>query len=175
MISSSLSSARVISLPPGWPFPQQHPPHLGSQAAPMLSYLHQSRNSRLVAAVTFTSAISSFCNCAGLFVGSFISSYLTAAVLMERAKCVLDLCAATSISSNSLGCAPPTVFPSGLSHKTRSATTFTLCGASLPSLWLMRSSTSSGLFYSSGLTSGKNLCSFSGLMTLCTLAISSRP
>ena len=127
MISSSLSSAKVISYPPGWQFPHRHPPHLGSQAAPMLSHCHQSKNSRWVAPVAaltlamFSSRI--------WVVGLTISSYFTAAVLMERVKWALDSCAAASIFSNKEGCAMPTVFPNGLSHKTRSRTTLTLCGA----------------------------------------------
>lgn len=47
--SISLSSARVISLPTGWQFPQRQPPHLGTQPAPMLSHFHHSRKLEAVA------------------------------------------------------------------------------------------------------------------------------
>ena len=48
---SLFQPASVISFPPGWQFPQQHPPHLGTQAAPMLSHFHHFRKSLLLVAV----------------------------------------------------------------------------------------------------------------------------
>lgn len=88
-------------------------------AAPMLSHFHQLRNS-------FSAAV-----CFGPV--SMTSWYFAAAVFMEHAKCVSHRCAVTSTSSKRFGCAPATVLPSGLSHKTRSSMIFILCGASLPS------------------------------------------
>ena len=161
-----LCHSSVISMPPGWQLLHLHPPHFGSRAAPMLSLFHQSRNS-LLAAVVLVSALNYFV--------SVSSWYFTAMALMDLAKCVSDVCSAISNSSKRSGCAPPMVFPNGPSHRTRSPITFTLCGASLPSRWLIRSSIHSGLCRSSRLVSGKNFLSCSGLIALCTWAISSKP
>lgn len=58
------------------------------------------------------------------------SSYFTAAVLIDLAKCVLDVWADTVTSSNNSGWVPATVFPIGPSHSTRSPTVRIFCGAS---------------------------------------------
>lgn len=87
IISSSFSSFSIISFPPGSQLPQWHPPHFGSQAAPILSHFHHSRNSLPeTALLARLSPVS-------------ISSYLAAAVLTEQAKWVSDRHAVTSTSS----------------------------------------------------------------------------
>lgn len=62
------------------------------------------------------------------------SSYLTAAVLIDLAKCVLDVWADTMTSSSNLEWVPATVFPIGPSHSTRSPTMRIFCEARRPSL-----------------------------------------
>ena len=174
IISSSFSSTRVISFPPGGHFPQRHPPQVGSQAALMLSHFSHSRTSLLHAAVIRTSILHPRSKwLPGL--PTKCSSTLTATILMECAKCVSDCHVVTSTSSKRLGCTPLTVLPRGPSHNTRSPTRCSLCGANRPSRALIKRSIFPGRASSPGSASGKNCSSRSELTTRSILAMSSIP